>query len=250
MRSSPPELLRAAIEAHGGADRWARVDEIVVRASGRGFALRSKLMPPRWFGRYEAHISTREPRSYVVDWPQAGRRGVFDGDDVRLETDAGEVLAERRGARASFHGLRTVRWDLLHLAYFAGYAWWGYINQPFLFTLPGFRSREIEPWRQGGETWRRLAVRFPENVPAHSRDQVIYFDESLRVRRNDYTGEVFGRWARAAHLSDVHREFGGLLFPTRRRVYPRGPGNRPMPFPLLVGLDIESVEPVSAAPAP
>jgi hypothetical protein len=115
---------------------------------------------------------------------------------------------------------------------------------------PGFAARETEPWEEDGETWRRLAVTFPPGLPAHSSEQVFYFDDALRLRRNDYTAEVFGRWARGAHYSEEHRESGGLLFPMRRRVYPRAPSNRPLPFPTLVWLDFESVEPVSAAPGP
>jgi len=224
----------------------------VLQARAGGFALASKSRR-KAFAAYEAHISTREPRVVVTSWPEPGQRGVFAGDAVRIEDDDGRVLAERRHPRAAFHGLRTVRWDRLHLVYFAGYALWGYLNQPFLFAGPGFEARETEPWEEGGETWRRLAVTFPPDIPAHSREQVFYFDSDLRLRRNDYTAEVFGGWAKGAHYSDQHREFGGLLFPTRRRVFPRTRSNRPRPFPTLVWLDFESIEPVervSSAHAP
>lgn len=83
---------------------------------------------------------------------------------------------------------------------------------------------------------------FPPDLPAHSREQVFYFDSAGHLRRNDYTAEVFGSWAKAAHLCHDDREFGGLVFPTRRRVYPRGPGNRPLPAPLLVRIDVDHVD--------
>jgi hypothetical protein len=224
------------------------VDEILLRARSGGFALASKSRRSA-FAAYEARISTREPRAVVTSWPRPGRRGVFAGDVVRIEDEGGRVLTERRDPREAFRGLRTARWDHLHLLYFAGYALWGYLTQPFQLALPGVETRETEPWEERGETWRRLAVTFPAHLPVHSREQVFYFDDQLRIRRNDYTAEVFGRWARGAHYSDEHREFGGLLFPTRRRVYPRARSNRPRPFPTLVWLHFPGIEPVSAARA-
>ena len=247
--SSPPDLLTAAIEAHGGAERWAEVEELAIRVRSGGVALALKSRRSA-FSAYEARVSTREPRMVATSWPEPGQRGVFAGEVVRIEGEDGGTLAELRDPRSAFKGLLTVRWDHLHLLYFAGYAMWGYLNQPFLLAQPGFEAREIEPWEEDGETWRRLAVTFPPDVPSHSREQVFYFDSHLRLRRNDYTAEVFGRWARGAHYSDEHREFGGLLFPTRRRVFPRARSNRPRPGPTLVWIDLESVEPVSAARAP
>jgi hypothetical protein len=218
----------------------------VIGVRSGGFALTAKARP-KTFSAFEARINTREPRVVFPAWPEPGVRSVFDRDGVRVEHESdGRIVAERRDPRASFHGLLTVRWDRLRLLYFAGYALWGYLTQPFLFAMPGFESREIEPWEENGETWRRLAVTFPAGIPAHSREQVYYFDSELRLRRNDYTAEVLGRWAKGAHYSDEHRESGGLLFPTRRRVYPRKRSNRPRSFPTLVWLDFESVEPVSA----
>lgn len=215
---------------------------VAVRSGG--FLLRSKSRPSA-YGAFEAVVFAHEPRVEFPDWPEPGQRSVFDRGDVRVETDDGEVVAERRDARASFHGLLTVRWDGLRLLYFAGYALWGYLTQPFLFAMPGFACREIEPWEERAETWRRLAVTFPADVPAHSREQVFYFDRDLRLRRNDYTAEVAGSWGHGAHYTDQHRESGGLLFATRRRVYPRvRRTNRPLPFPTLVWLDFDSVEPV------
>ena len=103
--------------------------------------------------------------------------------------------------------------------------------------------RELEPWREGGgETWRRLEARFPAGIDTHCPRQVFYYDRELRLRRHDYTAEVVGRWAHAAHMCADHVEVGGLLFPTRRRVVPRGPGNRPLPFPTLVALQLSEIE--------
>jgi hypothetical protein len=47
--------------------------------------------------------------------------------------------------------------------------------------------------------------------------------------------------AKAAHYADGHREFDGLVFPTRRRVRPRGPGGRALSRPTLVAVDVLEV---------
>ena len=239
------DLLAEALRAHGGTERWERVEEIVFRARTGGFALVSKGRG-RDVREFTARISARTPRTAVEDWPRPGRRGVFEPGRVWIEDGDGEVLAERRDPRAAFGGRRNLWWDRLDLLHFAGYALWGYMTQPFLFARPGFEVREIEPWDERGEPRRRLHVTFPPDVPAHSREQVFHLDQAGRIRRNDYTAEVFGSWAKGAHYSDQHREFGGLLFPTRRRVYPRARSGRPRRLPLLVRIDLDSVEPVSA----
>jgi hypothetical protein len=167
---------------------------------------------------------------------------VFTAQRVWIE-EGGAVVAERRDPRAVFpYGRRALWWDHLDLVYFAGYALWGYACAPFLFAQEGYEVRELGPWEEDGESWRRLAVTFPDGIPAHSREQVFYFDEAFLLRRGDYTAEVFGGWAKAAHYCGEHREFGGILFPTRRRVYPRARSNRPRRFPTLVRIDVDSVE--------
>lgn len=234
-------LLASAIEAHGGAARWAAVGELVLHASSGGWAptLKGKR---RALARYRAHISTTEPRTLLTPYPRPGRRGVFERDAVRIESDDGQVLERRSDPRSCFRGRRLLWWDHLDFLYFAGYALWGYACAPFVFAQPGFETREIEPWEQEGERWRRLAVTFPADVPAHCREQVFHFDWSGRLRRNDYTAEVFGPWAKAAHICHDHREYGGLVFPTRRRVYPRSRSGRPRSAPTLVRIDVESVQ--------
>jgi hypothetical protein len=239
-------LLEEAIAAHGGAERWSGVEAVALEVRSGGFALASKLKR-RAVSHYRADVSAREPRAVFHAYPAPDRRGVFTAEAVRIETSDGEVVAERRDARARFPGgRRLLWWDDLDLLYFAGYAMWGYVNAPFLFAREGFVTREVEPWREDGETWRRLAVTYPPDVPTHSREQSFYFDERGLLRRNDYTAEPFGRWARAAHLCHDHREFGGIVFPTRRRVYPRRRSGRPAPFPTLVRIDLEDVAPLAS----
>ena len=232
-------LLEEVLEAHGGLARWQAAGELRAGVRSGGFAFASRFTG-RGLRSFDATVSTREPRSVLAPYPAAGWRGVFTGNEVRIESEAGEVLASRQDPRAAFRDLRhNLWWDDLDALYFAGYAIWNYLNAPFLFAGDAFETEEIEP-RDG---CRRLAVRFPEDVPTHSRDQVFWFDErDLRLHRHDYTAEPFGGWAKAAHVCREHGRFDGLLFATSRRVYPRGPGGRPLPFPTLVWIEIERVE--------
>ena len=93
-------------------------------------------------------------------------------------------------------------------------------------------------------SWIGLRVIFPEDVPTHCRQQTFYFDESRFLRRLDYIAEVVGSWAHAAHFCEDYIDFGGIKAPTRRRVLPRLVGSRPLPVPLLVGIDLHALRPV------
>ena len=129
----------------------------------------------------------------------------------------------------------------LDLLYFAGYAMWTYLCVPFVFTDPAYELHPAGTWQEGGDTWRKLHVRFPSGIHTHSRDQVLYADQRGRIRRHDYTAEPFGAWARAAHYSTGHQDFNGLVVPTRRRVHPRRADGSPRPHPTLVWINVEDV---------
>jgi hypothetical protein len=235
------DLVDTAIEAHGGMARFQSAQEIAarVRCGGFAFAMRFKRGA---LDRFEGRVSTSEPRAVLSPYPDPGKRGVFERGSVRIESDGGELLAERANARASFGGLRRqLWWDDLDLLYFAGYALWNYVMAPFMFARPGFELEELEPWTENGERWRRLHVAFPDDIDTHSREQDFYFDERGLLRRLDYTAEVFGGWARAAHYCWEHRPFEGLVVPTRRKVFPRRRDNRPRARPTLVWIEFADV---------
>ena len=109
---------------------------------------------------------------------------------------------------------------------------WNYLTTPFLFTRPGFEISEIEPHQEKGETWRRLLVKFPPDIPTHNNfqvggEQTFFFDEKGLLRRFDYFAV-----APASHYCFDHTTFGRLVFPTLRRVVVRPPsGPRPSPRP-------------------
>ena len=240
-----PSGVLGSIDAHGGLDRWHAVDEMVLMASVRGASLSAKHQG-KAIRDLQAHVSPRRQQVVFAPYPRAGKRGVFEGGAVRIESDGGGVLAERSDARSAFRGLRhQLWWDKLDVLYFCGYALWTYLTIPFVLIQPGFEVRDLEPWEEDGETWQRIGVRFPSEIHTHCREQILYFDQRGLVRRHDYTSEVFGAWAKAAHYSFEHRSFDGVVVPTRRRVFLRRRDNRPLTAVTLITLDIETVRLVS-----
>jgi hypothetical protein len=233
------------LEAHGRVERWSSAGGIRAHARTGGLLVRTRF-PGNRLADYDLTVAVREPRAEFEPFPEAGRRAVFETEGVRVEDSSGDVLATRNRPRSAFTGLsglrRNLRWDALDATYFGGYAMWNYLVTPYLLTRDGMAVREGEPWTEGGETWRRLEVDFPPDLDTHSPHQTFYIDGGGLIRRHDYTAEVIGRWARAAHYCTHHREFDGLVFPTRRRVLPRGIGGRALPGPTLVWIELDRVE--------
>jgi hypothetical protein len=245
-------LLDEALEAHGGAGRWREARTVSARVRSGGLMLRTRV-PGNRFADYRLTADLHEPRAILDPFPRPGERAVFEHGAVRIETSDGETLESRLEPRREFFGLsglrRNLRWDALDAAYFAGYAMWNYVATPHLLTRREVELREGEEWSEAGEIWRRLEARFGAGIDTHSSRQTFYFDARGLLRRHDYTAEVVGRWARAAHYCDEHARAGGLVFPTRRRVVPVGIANRSLPGPILVSLQLSDlhVEPHSEA---
>jgi hypothetical protein len=237
-------LLDEVFAAHGGLEQWRAVKAIT--AHGRfGGLLRSRF-PGNRMADINVRVQLTEQHSVFHGFPQEDQRAVFDRGDVRIETRDGEPIESRRNPRAAFEGLsglrRNLRWDALDAAYFAGYAWWNYLSTPILLTRDGVTVTEGGTWAEAGEQWRRLEVSFADDIHTHSQRQTFYVDAAGVIRRHDYVAQPIGRWARAAHYCNDHRRFAGLVFATRRRVRPRGPGGRPLPHPILVALDIDEID--------
>ena len=100
-------------------------------------------------------MRTHTEYASVTLFVKAGWRTAFTPERAAIETLQGEVVQERRDARKSFDGhTMNMPWDPLHRAYFNGYALRLYLTAPFFMVMPGFELTEIEPWKEGGETWR------------------------------------------------------------------------------------------------
>jgi hypothetical protein len=238
---SATDLLDRAIEAHGGLERFRSASEISVRVRSSGWAFVMRFQRGA-LADFTGTVSTSEPRTVISPYPKPRQRGIFERDAVRIESDSGAVVAERENPRAAFRGLRhAIWWDDLDLLHFAGYALWNYVSAPFMFVRPGFETEELEPWKENGETWRRLRVAFPPDVPTHSPEQDFYFNEAGILKRLDYTAEVFGSWAKAAHYCWDHESFSGLVAATRRKAMPRRRDGRPVKPVSIVSLRFDDV---------
>lgn len=235
------QLLREVLQSHGGSERWHELGELSVDASAGGVALASKLQP-RGLLTPTAEISTDRQRVVFSPYPSSGHRGVLDRGSVRIESDDGRVVQQRLDPRSRLGDIRHMLWwDHLDLLYFGASSLWTYIAVPFIFGDQGFEIEELEPWHTGGEVWRRLAVTFPADLHTHSRRQIFYFGEDGLIRRQDYTAEEFGGWAKSSNYCHDLHDFDGIVIPTRRRVFLRRANNLPRRHPLLVWIDIRSV---------
>jgi hypothetical protein len=234
------DLTDFVIEAHGGLDRYRRFTSATARfrTGGALWAVKGR---PGILAEAEVRVDLREQRASHSPFPAPGLRTSFTAQRVAIESDTGEVQAERLDPRAAFagHTLHTP-WDDLHVAYFAGYAMWTYLTAPFSFASPGFRTEQLSPVQEEGQTWQRLKVTFPDHVATHCREQTFHFDESGLLRRHDYTAEVINAGP-AAHYCSGHREFNGIMVPTRRRVHPVGADGAVDRDLELVTIDIDEV---------
>src|SRR5277367_2640587 len=151
------ELLKLAVEAHGGLDRWNKVKAIKVAASitggiwyvkGKGDFLKNVVLT----------VQTGK-QHVIVDFPGQDKRAIFQPDRIVIETAGGTLIEARDDPEKSFAGQqRETPWDDIQVAYFAGEAMWTYLNTPFLYTHEGFKTEEIAPLKLETETWRRLKV--------------------------------------------------------------------------------------------
>ena len=128
---------------------------------------------------------------------------MFTPERIAIEKLDGTLVAERHAPRDSFAGHQmSTPWDPLHRAYFNGEALWTYLTTPFLLAMGGVRVEEVEPWREGAETWQVLRALFPGSIETHSLIQEFFFDADLRLRRHDYTVNIAGGFLAAQHTSD------------------------------------------------
>jgi hypothetical protein len=236
-------LLSEVVEAHGGAERWAKAETVSSHVQVRGLFPTWKF-PGRPLEDYHYHqkVDIHGLRNVMDGFPTPGLTCTFSHAEVRVESD-GKVIERRTQARRAFQGLgafsRIPRWDTIDSAYFVGYAMSNYMSHPYRLTQPGFLVRRGEDWRGDNETWRRLEVEYPPEFDSHCHRETFYIDESGLIRRHDYLPDVFTEARllarllpvplKAAHFTLRHREVDGLIFPTFRRVMLALPGHRPIP---------------------
>jgi hypothetical protein len=240
--TDPQQLLEQSLTAYGGWENWKKIKalHVQVRIGGWALTLRGQ---PRILSQHRVKIFPEQPYVRLFDFPKKGTRGGFLRNKVWIENSQDQLLQERADPRNEFKKFRRkFFWDTLDVLYFASYALWNYLTQPFLLQNPDITLRALDPWKEDGHSWSRLEAIFPSHFPTHSPRQVFYFDENGFIVRHDYTATVFGDWAKAAHYSYDFKKFQGLYFPLRRRVWPRKKNNFPFRHFTLVALDFDSFE--------
>jgi hypothetical protein len=235
------DLLKFAIEAHGGLAAWDAFSDLELRVSIGG-AIWDFKKNPGLLRDVTYNMKTHTEQLTITHFSAPDRRITFVPARLTLETLDGKLIESRDNPRAAFLGQSAdSAWDALHVAYFSSYALWTYFNSPFLYTLPGFKTQEITSWQENGETWRRLKVSFPDTVASHVKEQLTYFGPDGLMRRHDYTVEILGG-ATGANYALNYREFQGIKLPTARRIFAYDQQLQRIPEPVLVSIDVAEVK--------
>lgn len=233
-------LLAFAIDAHGGMERWNAFRRLRAELSIGGAIWHLKQVPGL-LAEKVFELDTHAQCITISPLGEPGGRSVFANDRLGFESSNGIESEGFEAPQAAFSGhVRETPWQLLHAAYFASEALWTYLTSPFLYTYPGFTTREIEPWREDAETWRRLEVTFPEHIASHTRKQVTHFGPDGLMRRHDYTVDILGG-ATGANYPGDYRKVQGLRMPMTRRIFAYDIAQKKVPEPLLVSIDITSL---------
>jgi hypothetical protein len=234
------KLLAEAVKAHGGLERWHSFKTIHATIVSGGQLFVQKGLPQDPTPR-EMTVSLHEQHASLFPFGASDRRTQFTADRVAIEKLDAKVVAQRSDPRASFagHALATP-WDPLQRAYFNGYALWIYLTSPFALAMPGFVIEDIEPWREGDETWRGLRATFPAGIASHSTAQEFYFGDDGLLRRHDYRVDVAGGFAAAQYVHDI-QEWDGIRLPTQRRAYMMDTRRRPLHDQQMVFIDISNI---------
>jgi hypothetical protein len=234
------DLLQTAVTAHGGLKRWHEIDTIRVAASITGAI---------WFVKSQGDylkdivmtVDTKREK-LVTDFPGQDKRFVFEPRKLVMQRVDGTVIQVRNNPEEAFAGQhRETPWDDLQVAYFQGEALWTYLTTPFLYTYDGFVTEEISPIQVDGETWRRLKVIFPASIKSHSHEQISCFGLDGLLRRHDYTVDILGG-ATGLNYASEYRDVGGIVIPTKRRIYAYEGNYVPVMEPLLVAIDMGEIE--------
>lgn len=238
-------LIQRLVDAYGGARAWQASQAVTAVASVWGALPLWKFGGPCW--RLPITVAVHRPYARIarIDPAHPDRVGVLDGGESRIEDGAGHVLERREHVRASFAapGRHLLRWDLLERIYFLGYAGWNYL------TLPAQLLRKDIEWKKLAPDV--LEAVFPEHLPVHGRVQRFMIDpETGLLRRLDYTAEIVGNWARAAHMIDSHENRGGVIWPYERTVFLRDAHDRPRRIAPVIRVRLENCALLPTVPGP
>jgi len=234
------KLIADILEAHGGLDTWRKFRQIRADLT-QGGALWSLKGKDGVLNSTSVTVATDRQWASHAPFGTLAARSEFTGDSIALLDDNDVVIGKHAHPRASFagHALETP-WHDLQLAFFAGCAMWTYLNTPFLLAWDDVESVDAGTWNERGETWRKIAIRYPDSLEVFSKVQAIYVGPDLLVRRLDYDVEIAGNTPGAHYVSD-YTTVSGIRIPTRRRIFPRMPDGAALSEPLVVSIDLSGI---------
>lgn len=238
------DLVKAAIAAHGGLERWQHVERISANfhASGMGFKQRGPVAMAFTEQPTRATIHTPEQKVTFDPYIAPGHKGIYLPDRTAVEAADGTIVQALDNPRRALENLVPgTAWTETQILYFLGYSLWMYFTLPYNFLMDGVQCEEVAPWVENGEMWRGLKVTYPASFPSHSTEQIHYFDQRGAMRRQDYTVDV-RQGLSATHYIDGHREVDGLLLATQRRIYLRGQDGKPEIDKLLISANFDQFE--------
>jgi hypothetical protein len=234
-------LVDTTVDAHGGLAHWSSFKQVSAHLV-QGGALWTLKGQAGVLDETNVTVGVHEQWASHSPFGGPGKKTRYEPPHrVAIQRADGkdlEILAEPRASFAG-HTLETP-WTAPQLAYFAGCAMWTYLNTPFVLRYPDVRAEELSPWVENGETWRRLQVTFPPSIVTHSTVQTLYIGDDGLLRRHDYDVEIAGGTPGAHYISD-YVEVSGIMFPTKRRIFPRGPDGTSMPEPLVVSIHLSDI---------
>ncbi|MCJ1388170.1 hypothetical protein MMC18_001015 [Xylographa bjoerkii] len=214
-------FIEFILSAHGGLARWSKVRHMEVTLTLSGLLLDLKGHPGHFTTTILIDVITPRATIQGLSRISPDDRWIYTPSKCWVERSDGKILSFLDNPRESFAGMtRESKLSHLQLCYFVGYAMWNYLVFPWVLARPEFGVTELAAHEEMGEKWRVLEVTWPEAVPAHNRVQQFYFgEEDGLLRRFDYFADVFQ--SAASHYVLDHREFGGVVVPTLRRVVRR-----------------------------
>ncbi|WP_157006573.1 hypothetical protein [Luteibacter yeojuensis] len=180
-------------------------------------------------------VDTRRQHVSIEPFIHASHIGLYTPGRTAVVTADGRLIEELDDPRDSFRP--DTAWSRTQLVYFVGHAVWTYFNLPFLLDSSEVRVEPLSPWIEGEETWQVVKVTFPGTMATVASEQLLYFDETGLLRREDYAVEVAGTDP-VAHYLDRYETFNGFAFPTRRRIYLKSPEGAPLRDMVIMSADL------------
>jgi hypothetical protein len=235
------DLLQLAVDAHGGLERWNELTSVAGRFSIGGAIWGFKGVPDV-FGEITVALDLHAERVTIDPVAGPDTHTVFADGRLELRSGSGDVVQTVEDPKQAMARLAyDAPWNALDAAYFASEAWWTYLTAPFLFTYPGFRVQEVEPFTEEGIRYRTLKVGFPDDVDSHTAEQFFHFDDDGLLFRHTYTVDILDG-ATGANYPSNYQTIDGIAVPTIRRIYGYDDDGQKIPDPVLVSIDINELK--------